>query len=50
MVVTDIKAVLGLDLVCVFESEKIVRNMNPIGKGKEEWIDMNMEMSRHPLS
>ena len=28
--VRPIKAVLGLDLVCVFESEKIVRNMNPI--------------------
>nr|WP_295270393.1 PhzF family phenazine biosynthesis protein [uncultured Blautia sp.] len=27
--VRPIKAVLGLDLVCVFESEKIVRNMNP---------------------
>ncbi len=24
-----IKAILGLDLVCVFESEEIVRNMNP---------------------
>lgn len=27
--VRPIKAVLGLDLVCVFESEEIVRNMNP---------------------
>lgn len=27
--VRPIKAVLGLDLICVFESEEIVRNMNP---------------------
>jgi PhzF family phenazine biosynthesis protein len=27
--VRPIKAVLGLDLVCVFENEEIVRNMNP---------------------
>ncbi len=27
--VRPVKAVLGLDLVCVFESEDIVRNMNP---------------------
>ena len=27
--VRPVKAVLGLDLVCVFESEEIVRNMNP---------------------
>lgn len=27
--VRPIKAVLGLDLVCIFESEEIVRNMNP---------------------
>lgn len=27
--VRPIKAVLGLDLVCVFESEEIIRNMNP---------------------
>lgn len=27
--VRPIKAVLGLDLVCMFESEEIVRNMNP---------------------
>ena len=27
--VRPVKAVLGLDLICVFESEEIVRNMNP---------------------
>ena len=27
--IRPVKAVLGLDLVCVFESEEIVRNMNP---------------------
>ncbi len=36
-----IKAVLGLDLICVFESEEMIRTMNPnqeLLKGMEGWI------------
>lgn len=42
--VRPVKAILGLDLVCVFESEEIVRNMNP----DQELLKKSREESRTP--